>query len=138
MLSICDTPNTRHQEGFASRADSLGHKVVISTAGELMASFEAIENKDPQAHMALQLLARKAMVKAKYFCTGMLDIARYRHYALNVPMYTHFTSPIRRYADVMVHRQLDAILAGGQFYFLKPGPHMLILSSCRYAIQHGH
>jgi len=45
----------------------------------------------------------------------MLDIAKYQHYALSVPLYTHFTSPIRRYADVLVHRQLDSILqAGGE------------------------
>lgn len=43
----------------------------------------------------------------------MLDIAKYGHYALNTPLYTHFTSPIRRYADVLVHRQLEAVLQGG-------------------------
>jgi len=42
-----------------------------------------------------------------------LDIAKYGHYALNIPLYTHFTSPIRRYADILVHRQLEAILQGG-------------------------
>ena len=48
---------------------------------------------------------------AKYFCTGCIeDEELYRHYALNVPLYTHFTSPIRRYADVMVHRALAAAL----------------------------
>jgi len=50
------------------------------------------------------------MHRAKYFCAGMLDIAKYQHYALNAPLYTHFTSPIRRYADILVHRQLDSIL----------------------------
>lgn len=48
---------------------------------------------------------------ALYFCTGCLeDEELYRHYALNVPLYTHFTSPIRRYADVLVHRTLSAVL----------------------------
>jgi protein SSD1 len=50
-------------------------------------------------------------MRAKYFCTGMVDISKYSHFALNIPLYTHFTSPIRRYADVMVHRQLDTVLA---------------------------
>ena len=31
------------------------------------------------------------MCSAKYFCTGMLDIAKYSHWALNTPLYTHFT-----------------------------------------------
>lgn len=51
------------------------------------------------------------MPSARYFCAGMLDIVKYSHWALNAPLYTHFTSPIRRYADVFVHRMLDACLA---------------------------
>ena len=76
-----------------------------------MRSFEAIDN--PTARRLLELLSFKATQRAKYFCTGMLDIAKYGHYALNVPLYTHFTSPIRRYADILVHRQLEAVLQGG-------------------------
>jgi DIS3-like exonuclease 2 len=45
--------------------------------------------------------------RAKYFCAKFkYDEEEFSHYALNVPLYTHFTSPIRRYADVMVHRLL--------------------------------
>jgi protein SSD1 len=75
-----------------------------------MRSFNAIE--DPTMLSVLQLLCFKATYRAKYFCAGMLDIAKYGHYALNTPLYTHFTSPIRRYADIIVHRQLEFILQG--------------------------
>ena len=97
------------QIAFQERARRVGFEMDISSAGGLYRSFEAIENQD--ARHQLENLATKAMQRAKYFCAGMLDIAKYQHYALNVPLYTHFTSPIRRYADVLVHRQLDAILS---------------------------
>jgi hypothetical protein len=49
------------------------------------------------------------MQLAKYFCTGTLldDPEEWAHYALHFSEYTHFTSPIRRYADVIVHRVLS-------------------------------
>src|SRR5271167_5009611 len=52
------------------------------------------------------------MQRAKYFVVaGKLPEEQFRHYALNIPLYTHFTSPIRRYADIIVHRQLQSALA---------------------------
>ncbi len=50
---------------------------------------------------------------AQYFCTGFatnLTKEQFGHYALAVPLYTHFTSPIRRYPDVLVHRLLASSL----------------------------
>uniref|UniRef100_A0A2K5JAT3 RNB domain-containing protein n=1 Tax=Colobus angolensis palliatus TaxID=336983 RepID=A0A2K5JAT3_COLAP len=58
-----------------------------------------------------QALTHPVPQMALYFCSGLLqDPAQFRHYALNVPLYTHFTSPIRRFADVLVHRLLAAAL----------------------------
>lgn len=59
----------------------------------------------------LNHLFAKPMKRAKYFCAADAPSDEYYfHYALNVPLYTHFTSPIRRYADIMVHRLLAASL----------------------------
>ncbi|KAF9453085.1 RNB-domain-containing protein [Macrolepiota fuliginosa MF-IS2] len=111
LLRRHDTPLERRLTNFVRRAERLGYHIDTSSASAIMKSFETIT--DPTARKLLQLLSFKATQRAKYFCAGMLDIAKYQHYALNQPLYTHFTSPIRRYADILVHRQLDAVLQGG-------------------------
>lgn len=59
-----------------------------------------------------QSLATRAMSKALYICTGNQEKGvGLSHYGLGINKYTHFTSPIRRYADVVVHKQLLASLA---------------------------
>lgn len=47
---------------------------------------------------------------AQYFCSGEHAQEDWHHYGLAAPIYTHFTSPIRRYADVCVHRLLGAAI----------------------------
>ncbi|KAL4075813.1 SSD1 protein [Scleroderma citrinum] len=111
LLRRHDTPIERRLNTFSERAKRLGVPVDTYSSADLMRSFEAIT--DPTARMVLELLTFKATQRAKYFCAGMLDIAKYGHYALNIPLYTHFTSPIRRYADILVHRQLESVLQGG-------------------------
>ncbi|THH32915.1 hypothetical protein EUX98_g1301 [Antrodiella citrinella] len=111
LLRRHDYPVERRMNAFVERAERFGYKMDISSAGALMQSLKTVE--DPLTRRILEILLFKATQRAKYFCTGMLDIAKYGHYALNVPVYTHFTSPLRRYADVLVHRQLDSILQAG-------------------------
>jgi len=60
----------------------------------------------------LQSLATRAMSEAQYICSGAFEgDSGLSHYGLGIDMYTHFTSPIRRYADVVVHRELLAAIA---------------------------
>ena len=59
------------------------------------------------AKTLVETLLTRPMNQAQYFCTGDRQPDEWRHYALNFDVYTHFTSPIRRYADVIVHRLLQ-------------------------------
>lgn len=52
----------------------------------------------------------RCMMAAEYFCSGEQAQEEWHHYGLAAPIYTHFTSPIRRYADVCVHRLLGAAI----------------------------
>lgn len=55
-------------------------------------------------------MATRCMLSAEYFCSGSVSKETFSHYGLAAPIYTHFTSPIRRYADILAHRQLSAAI----------------------------
>ncbi|XP_063712315.1 DIS3-like exonuclease 2 isoform X2 [Symsagittifera roscoffensis] len=77
--------------------------------------YDTLKDKDEGRYLFLVEQFSKKMQLAKYFCMGAHGSRSHSHYALNVGCYTHFTSPIRRYPDVIVHRQLYAVLcAEGQ------------------------
>ncbi|XP_019715873.1 exosome complex exonuclease RRP44-like [Hippocampus comes] len=62
----------------------------------------------------LRILATRCMMQAVYFCSGMDN--DFHHYGLASPIYTHFTSPIRRYADIIVHRLLAVAIGADSTY----------------------
>uniref|UniRef100_A0A669PTB3 DIS3-like exonuclease 2 n=1 Tax=Phasianus colchicus TaxID=9054 RepID=A0A669PTB3_PHACC len=92
----------------------VGLEIDFSSAGSLHKSLNETFGADKYSGARKEVLTNmfsRPMQMALYFCTGVLkDETLFRHYALNVPFYTHFTSPIRRYADVVVHRLLSASL----------------------------
>lgn len=66
----------------------------------------------PKLDSPLRLMATRAMMQAVYFSSGSAPSpSEFWHYGLAAPIYTHFTSPIRRYSDVIVHRLISLALS---------------------------
>ncbi|KAG0056775.1 hypothetical protein BGZ83_003393, partial [Gryganskiella cystojenkinii] len=116
LLRRHEQPLEKRMVDFISHMNKIGLDLDASSSGALQQSLDAIQ--DPDVRKVVRLLVIKPMQRAKYICTGMLSPEKYHHYALNAPLYTHFTSPIRRYADIIVHRMLEASLTGDSKFYL--------------------
>lgn len=105
-----DSPNELILQNFAQFALKFGYQINTTSDREIARSLnylmEDVEGKKEQN--VLTQLAIRSMAKAVY------TTKKHSHYGLAFDFYTHFTSPIRRYPDVMVHRLLEHYLDDGK------------------------
>ena len=103
---IHDTPDEEKLLPFIAFANKFGYKFDISSAEAIAASFNKLlkDIKGRPEEAVLQQLGIRTMAKAKYTESNV------GHYGLGFEYYCHFTSPIRRYPDIMVHRILQEVL----------------------------
>lgn len=105
---IHDTPDEEKLTPFITFAKKYGHKFNISSPEKIAESFNQLlqDAKGKPEQQVLETLGIRTMAKAVYTTQNI------GHYGLGFKHYCHFTSPIRRYPDVLVHRVLQSILQG--------------------------
>jgi len=110
VYRIHDEPNPEKLNTFVQFLKKLGYSLNVSSRQTLASSynnlFEKIHGKGEET--MIETIAVRTMAKAEYSTDNI------GHYGLAFPFYSHFTSPIRRYPDLMVHRLLEKYLEGGK------------------------
>ncbi len=123
VYRIHEGPNEEKLQQFADFAKRFGYSIKVDDkhlSGSLNTMMTNLEGK-PEQHMLTQLAVR-TMSKARYSTD---DIG---HFGLAFRRYSHFTSPIRRYPDMMAHRLLQHYLDGG-----KPADRDPLEVQCRHS-----
>lgn len=111
VYRVHDTPDLEKLSNLSEIAYRFGYK--LKTGGSASVANQSLNKmlqsaKNRPEENLLSTLAMRSMAKAIYTTVNI------GHYGLAFDYYTHFTSPIRRYPDMMVHRLLDRYMAGGR------------------------
>ncbi|PNI74275.1 DIS3L isoform 2 [Pan troglodytes] len=104
-----------HQEFFSELRECAKAKGFFIDTRSNKTLADSLDNAndphDPIVNRLLRSMATQAMSNALYFSTGSCAEEEFHHYGLALDKYTHFTSPIRRYSDIVVHRLLMAAIS---------------------------
>ncbi|KAL1924470.1 uncharacterized protein VTP21DRAFT_4124 [Calcarisporiella thermophila] len=111
MLRRHPKPPDTNFEPLQKALEPFGVALNVETSKALADSLDkAVLENDPYFNKLLRIMTTRCMMQALYFSSGTVPEVDYWHYGLATEIYTHFTSPIRRYSDVIVHRQLSACI----------------------------
>merc|ERR1719221_1931881 len=117
MLRRHPAPPPSNFDPLVKAAAQQGFSLKIDTGKELADSLNAaVDSRNLYMNTMLRMIATRCMMQAVYFASGTIEEAQFRHYGLACPIYTHFTSPIRRYADIIVHRLLAVSIGADSTY----------------------
>ena len=109
LLERQDVPTERAWNSLARGLQALG---LPTESLSSMTLASALNILPASSRPVANALTQKALSDSKLYTPALVDATKFMHYAIGEPVYTQFVSPLQRYSDVCVHRQLDMVLDG--------------------------